>query len=720
GGAGLMSPVTVPGDAGPGAYLTLGTGTRSAAPSARVVAYDRAEPVDGTDADALWAERYPGRALPLGPFVLDVGPYVRANAGRARPGLLGQVLLAARRTVAVFGNADTEAGIHRPAMLVGMDPQGDGIGGRIGVARVPRPGGLGPPLLRPIARPDEDALGGYRTDFGVLSFEALGNRIPNPSPWLPAHVTVFDMGDTTRIDDAAEGVAAARVRRERREALARIGGQVAYLVGRAAAHDVLVIVLAPSTSRDMDARKDLLTPIVMARGDPAALFPEEGDPHALTSATTRRVGVVSNEDLAPTILRFFGLFLRPGMRGAPIRVVEDAPAPFALHARHLANRRMSIPIQAAAAAAAAAAALLCLGLIVRGAGAPDRLRRAGAWLALCLPMAALALLLAGHLPTLSYATVVPTVVAVTVFGTLVHAPLRRVSVPAPAVAVALTVLLALVAETALGWSAALTPFLGGSELDGARFYGMPNAFIGLLVGCGLWVASRLRPWSGGLVLLALALLAGLPGAGANLGAGITLSFAAGLWVAVRARGTLGLPEAVAGVVGAALGGVVIVGAHALLAPSPTHVTRFIEGGPGLGGIPGTLADRLAIGLRMVARHPLAAIPPIGALALVPVLRRPPAPIRPALGRHPAWWDALLVGAAAGVVAYLVNDTGPTAAGLCFGTALAGLCWVVLAEEPPPPSPTPGPAAGRTTTAPGGKMGEGADREEAAWRVRTGT
>jgi hypothetical protein len=478
-----------------------------------------------------------------------------------------------------------------------------------------------------------------------------------------------------------------------------------------------VIVVTPSTSRDMDGRKDLLTPVVMARGDPATLFPEDGPLHALTSATTRRVGVVSNEDLAPTILRFFGLFLRPGMRGAPIRVVEAAPAPFELHARHLANRRMSIPIQVGAGLAAAAAALLCLWLILGGERAPRRVRRPAAWLALSLPVAALALLLAGHLPTLSYATVVPTVVAVTVFGTLVHAPLRRVSAPAPAVAVALSVLLALVAETALGWTAALTPFLGGSELDGARFYGMPNVFIGLLVGCGLWVASRLRPWSGGLLLAALAALAGLPGAGANLGAALTLSFAAGLWVAVRIRGRLGLPEAAAGLAGAVLGGAAIVAVHALLSPAPTHVTRFVEGGPGPGAIVGTLVDRLAIGLRMVARNPLAAVPPLGALALVPILRRPPAQVRPALARHPAWWDALVVTAASGVVAYLVNDTGPTAAGLCFGTALAGLCWIVLAEEPAPPGPAPVQVR---TAAPDGKMGEAADREEAAWRVRTGT
>jgi hypothetical protein len=684
GGAGLMSPRTVPGDAGPGAYLTLGAGARSAAPSPRVVAYDRGEPLDGRTADDLWAERYPDRDFPVGPFLLEVGPYVRANEGRSVPGLLAGVLRGARRTVAVFGNSDTEAGRDRPGILVGMDPRGDGVGGRIGVVFAPRPGGRGGPLAVPIARPDPDALGGFRTDFDALAFAALGGRIPNPSPWLPAHLTVFDMGDTRRIDVAADGAPLGRVLGERRAALARIGERIASLVGRAAAREVLVIVVAPSTSRDMDARKDELTPIVLARGDPAELFPEEGPLHALTSDTTRRVGVVSNEDVAPTILRFFGLFLRPEMRGAPIRVVEDAPAPFALHARHLANRRMTVPVQAGAGVAVALAGLVCAWLVVRGARAPLRLRRAAAWAGLAVPPAAVALLLAGHLPTLSYATVIPTVLAITACGTLPFLPLRRVSAFAPPAAVALATILALAAEAGHGWTAALTPFLGGSELDGARFYGMPNVYIGLLLGCGLWAASRLRPWSGAALLGGLALFAGLPGAGANLGGAITLWFGAGLWVGVRTGGRLGIRELAMGAATAALGTGVVLLAHAVLPGPPTHVARFAaRAAGGLGGVLEVLRGRLSVSVGLVLRNPLALVPLVGSAVVAAGLVHPPSLLRPALERDRAWWDALLVTAVGGVVAYLANDTGPSAAGLAFGAALAGAAWAALSVDEAP-------------------------------------
>jgi hypothetical protein len=77
-----------------------------------------------------------------------------------------------------------------------------------------------------------------------------------------------------------------------------------------------------------------------------------------------------------------------------------------------------------------------------------------------------------------------------------------------------------------------------------------------------------------------------------------------------------------------------------------------------------------------------------------VVLRPPGAIRGSLERHGVWRDALLVILLASVVAYLANDTGPSAAGLGFAAALGGLLWVVLAEESAalseaiPPAPPP--------------------------------
>ena len=82
----------------------------------------------------------------------------------------------------------------------------------------------------------------------------------------------------------------------------------------------------------------------MAEGAPRDVFRTTGDLHTLTSDTTRRVGLVSNEDVAPTLLRYFGIPIPSEMNGRPIRVVTDAGPPFALHRKHLENRRIGTPV----------------------------------------------------------------------------------------------------------------------------------------------------------------------------------------------------------------------------------------------------------------------------------------------------------------------------------------------------------------------------------------
>jgi hypothetical protein len=713
GGAALLSPLTVPGDAGPGAYLTLGAGARSAAPEQRVLAFDPTEPVEGdTRAVEVFQERYPERDPPAGPFLLDFDGYLRANDGRSEAGLLGRVLEEADRTVAVFGNADLRAGRHRPAVLVAMNGRGEVDGGRVGQAYLPV--GLGgPPLILPFDDPAPHEIGGFRTDFDILSFVALGNRLRNPSPWLIAHLTVFDMGDTLRIDAGASEASPAAVATARREALERIGRYIQRLATKASAHDVLVMVVGPSTSGTMDDVKDLVTPIVVARGDPQDLFPEAGPMGILTSATTRRSGVVSNEDVAPTILDFFRLPAGEGMRGSPITRVEGA-APFELHARHLANRRMTVPVQAGAGVFATLAGLLGVLLVARPGRGPRWLRQAGSWLALsALPLAA-ALLLAGHLPRLTYLAVVPFIVVVATMGTLFALPLRRHGLLAPPAAIGAVVLAAFLVEAAVRWTAAVTPFLGGSELDGVRFYGLPNVFIGLLLGGGLWTAAFLPTLAGFALLIALGLFAGLPWTGANIGGAVTLFAAAGLWLGLRRWGRLGWREVGVAAAVVIMGIGVVLALHVMPFAPTTHATRFLEGPGGTpAGIVSTLASRLAIGVRMVARNPLALIPIVGVAGCLVVVLRPPPAIRGSLERHRVWRDTLLVILLASVVAYLANDTGPSAAGLGFAAALGGLLWVVLAEESAAPSHAIPPAPPPPRMVAGPQVVEGGETSEAS-------
>ena len=422
--------------------------------------------------------------------------------------------------------------------------------------------------------------------------------------------------------------------------------------------------------------------IVVAEGTPETLFPETGEQGSLTSDSTRRDGVVTGGDVRATLIDYLGrapLVAGDAPAGSPIEIIPGPP-PFDLHERYLAQRRMYVPIGTTGGIYLAIVGLGAIAILALGRRAPQILRRVFGWG--CLSVAALAtgLLAAGHLPELTYATVVPFVALVTVFGTLAFAPLEHRDVLLIPAGIGIAVLAYFAIEASLAWTAALTPFVGGSELDGGRFYGLPNAYIGLLIGASLWIAQRLRSLAGFALLVAVALFAGLPYLGSNLGGGVSLFAAAGLWLAIRERERLGLWRGIGVFVGVtALGAAVILAAHAI-SPFETHVTRFEEQAGGLAGVFEKFGERLQVGFDLIARNPFALIPVLGLPIAIAAVLRPPTPLRPSLQRSPAWRDAILVTLLAGTVAYLVNDSGPAAAGLAFGLGLGGLLGVSLLSE----------------------------------------
>jgi hypothetical protein len=429
----------------------------------------------------------------------------------------------------------------------------------------------------------------------------------------------------------------------------------------------------------MIVAKDELHPLVLARGTSSDLFAERGEEGSLTSDSTRRAGVVTDLDVIPTIADFLDVDPPADSTGSPIEIIEGPP-PFELHQRYLAQRGMYVPIGTAGGIYLTIVGLGAIVILALGSRIPQVIRRIFGWGCLSVAALATALLAAGHLPELTYATVIPFVALVTVFGTLAFAPLERRDVLLVPAGIGIAVLAYFALEAILEWTAALTPFVGGSELDGGRFYGLPNVFIGLLIGSCLWVAHRLRTGAGVALLVAVALFAGLPYVGANLGGGVSLFAAAGLWLAVRERERLGLWKGLGVFVGVTLvGGALILLAHAI-SPLETHVTRFEEEVSGVSGVFERFGDRLQVGFDLIAHNPFALIPVIGLPVAIAAVLRPPAALRPSLQRSPAWRDAILVTLLAGVVAYLVNDSGPAAAGLAFGLGLGGLLGVSLLSE----------------------------------------
>jgi hypothetical protein len=436
----------------------------------------------------------------------------------------------------------------------------------------------------------------------------------------------------------------------------------------------LAMVLSASPSAASAADGDELGTVIAAWGDPDELLQASGEPRALTSDSSRRAGVVADVDPAATLADWLGL---PYDAGGPIERTSE-PAPVDLYERYLQQRLLAVPIAAASWGVMMVFGLAAVVALALRARLSTRTLRAVEGLTSALPWLALGLLLVGHLPSLTYSTVVPfllVIVAVGVAFTGWVEARRGIFVSVAAGGAVILVILAV--EAALGWPAAVTPLAGGGQLDGGRFFGMPNVEIGIVLGSAMFLAHRLRVRSGALVLAACALVAGSPWTGSNFGAAITLFGTAGLWLAIRRRRPWWMIVVITGVT-TAVGTAAVALMHRYLTDRSTHVTAFLDETAGVRGAIERQLERLGVGLDLIGDNPIALIPVVGTLVLLVIVLRPPPAIARSFEGHDGWRDAVLVILLGSIVAYLAEDTGAAAVGFAFGFALAGLLGVSLA------------------------------------------
>jgi hypothetical protein len=632
GGAGLLSHRRHPDDGGLGPYLTIGAGAKAAVPSSRIAA------IPGQAA-------FPEEAMN---GILEVND-------AAVPGLLAQLMVGAGHTVRVYGNADDRFGPNAPGVLVGMDFAGSAEG-----------------RVQGLTRPRPELLGGLRTDgpqLGRMVTPSRGDR-------APADLTVVDLGDTHRIDQEAGYARRGAAAPQRAQALAKAGALVEGLV-RAAGGSVMVIVVTPSGSEDMDRAGDVVTSMIVAEGRADSLFPAEGAPRGLTSGSTRYPGLVLAEDVAPTILQFFEVTQPLDMTGAPVRAEGDAP--FASHLRHLEHRRIRLPVQIGFGVAAILLLLLAGAVLLVRRPVSRRILAvtgAAASASIGLPLALLAM---GILPHLVYAQVIPTGLVVSSVAGLIAWRRRDRDPGFPVVVLAAVTGLAVVVDGLFGWHASATSMAGGTVWEG-RGYGIRNLWLGPVLAGTILVCARLRPRVGLGVGLAVAAFVGIPGLGSDVGGYLTLSASAWLLYFLLARGRIGLREIlIAG--GATVAGLVLLLlGDGYLNPTPTHVGRFAErvASDGLGTFVGVVLERLRLSVRTIGHIPAAwlLVAWFGVAAwLAP---RVGGTVGAAFDRSPGFRESMWVLAVASLIAIAVNDSGISTTNTTIAYSIGGFILPALA------------------------------------------
>jgi hypothetical protein len=433
--------------------------------------------------------------------------------------------------------------------------------------------------------------------------------------------------------------------------------------------ETMVMVVTPSRSLAMDAVGDEVTPILISIGRPDELLSAVPSMGSLSSDTTRQDGLVANVDVAPTILDFFGVPIPGDMTGSPIRV--DGTADVAhLHRLHLDQRRIRLPLQLGEVAFISFLAILTIAALIwlrTGRRLPASANALLRFLIVCAVALMIPLMAGGLLPRLTYVVVVAFIVLSTLALAAVSLKAGWRGPMGPFAFLGAVGLGFMVMDALFGWRGLRIPLLGATMFDGARFYGIPNAFLATLLGSSLFVATVLEPWAGTALLFGAGLFAGFPALGADLGGSATLFLAAGLWWAFRVPNrrrverVLAVPAVV--VVGLAL----VLLANRYLPGAPTHIAGFVErGGSGLSGVWHAFTRRLDVGVGQLRDVPAGWLPMLGLpVVLVAAIRRPE-PLRGGFAvAGTVWRDALIVLTLAAMGSFFANDTGVAAAAPAF-------------------------------------------------------
>ncbi|MDD5747441.1 MAG: hypothetical protein PHP64_00055 [Actinomycetota bacterium] len=241
-----------------------------------------------------------------------------SSRASSRPGLLGETLKQAGIKVAVFGNSDSLSipganlpteGLSVPYATTAPNLSTEDMPLNIVSRRQVSCIGMDENGIVPFGDVSSKSYSGtngliIHSDFGWLS-KSVEGALAN------CNFVIVDMGETSRVDERSDMVTDMQASKERVKALKRCDAALGEMLKSLNPASDLLIVCAPTPTRRMISDGEILTPLLF-------YGPGFSNEKSICSRTTRKEGLVSNLDIAPTVLDFFGVDIPVEMNGQPI------------------------------------------------------------------------------------------------------------------------------------------------------------------------------------------------------------------------------------------------------------------------------------------------------------------------------------------------------------------------------------------------------------------
>ena len=449
--------------------VTFGSGTRAVGADAGTRAYSGHEQADGILAKDSFYQYNGFETKPDNVFIPGIQHVLYNNLSQPYtiiPGLLGQTLHEQGLKTAVWGNSDKGEEPYRIAALMVMD--------RMGIVD------MGDVSAR-TSEVSVDQMYGLRTNYSYL--ETKMSEVGES-----AAVSVIELGDLYRLYAEKRGIAESYFYQQKGKILTEVNGFMSRLVDNQR-EDQLIILLSPMIHEDAQALKSLMSPLV--------ILAPQGNGGTVFTSTTRQTGIVGNVDIAPSILHWLGLSTAKGMVGRPISFTVDNGSFWTEWERikHIHATRSQVLYSYVT---------FQIIVLIVGAGlwlyafpgklAYDFANRFIRFLLIVLTLSPFLFLLLPLFPRLFSVNL--TVVVLFTLGFSLAAILGRVSFVWMFFLVSLINWVPILLDGILGQSALMKrSYLGYDPIIGARYYGIGNEYMGVVIGSSILSLGMLLEWA---------------------------------------------------------------------------------------------------------------------------------------------------------------------------------------------------------------------------------
>ncbi|KXG74040.1 hypothetical protein [Thermotalea metallivorans] len=489
------------------AYATIGTGVRAEASSDSI----KCENVTKENS-SVYQRRMGFSPGNEGIVNLEMAKLIKLNMEGeygAVPGALGQALHNAGMRTAALGNGDTDDAMIRLAPIIAMDEKG-----------YVDYGAVGPNLL------EKNPMYPFGLKTNYEKLEEIFRDV-----WTKADFIAIDLGDIGRLERYKDYMSDARYLEQKKTILKDMDQFLGKLNTYIDFAHTRLILVSPYPSAANIKNGDRLTPIVVY-GDGI----QQG---VITSSTTRREGIVGNVDIAPSILDYLGAS-SDVMTGRPMKYIpkqNNYAYILGFNEETVAISNHRYPVLSTFAIFEIIVSITALAIILMQNRLDKKLVNRFKNVLLSTMTVPFVLLI---LPVFVKKDLLMTyllLIGITALLTFLSKKISREIIDSILMLSSMTTV-GLLADIATGGKLIQSSLLGYDPIIGARYYGIGNEYMGVLIGAALVFSTTMidrfqvnKIWCLAVFAVTIVII-GFPGLGANVGGTMT-AVAAFVFVSLR-------------------------------------------------------------------------------------------------------------------------------------------------------------------------------------------